>query len=1079
MTILFFALCLFATTGVRAELPAAFTGPSTIHEWRKPLERVRWRDSLVARGSDALWILEPGESIRLLSLEGDPPRGQWRLPDEIRLQSADGLLLTAASDRCAWVVDKSTHRVFRLESGHWSKAVTSGDSIESAVALTDAKLLLNTPAHSANSFAILDADGVVERRFGGHLPGAAAALIEPANQWIAAVLKNGDIVCAHQHRALLRRYRPDGTLVWERDVRIPATVRLDEYRKSVEKQIESDPVTCCVQNRIVYLATAILADGSNFALRYGLDPRLELFDGSGLWQRTVPVDIKQDWVTAGLAWVSGRLVAAEISSVVWYGASVRVIRGAIVDEQGVPIGDADVVVTATNGAPTKIHGDTSGRFTIAGIGPEDTGAIVASSPGYLESERRGRFREILETAVVLKKQPKQCVRVTATDTNQPMKSYRLQAGRFTADQQTISRSDGVSVEVNDASGTGCVSLPFQPPLFVRISSKGYATKEVKVASAEMQEIQLDPETPLTVRVVAADLQPIELARVSTVPATGDSKELNAISSDAVTTTDAEGAAVVGGLGSGEYWLVVEHPTYVRWQKQLELPVPGDELTVESDRGNQIEVHVVDAGSAQPIADSVVLVEGRGVSIDGPATCRTSVSGVCTVVGLPDGRFIVKVEHPGYARAHQSASAGAPDHAAVVNIRVDRAVAVVGRVLGVQEYGATALNVLISKPGIVAASAPVDPTGRFSFSEAPSGLVDVWVVERDIDSTLLYRRETVPEVPSFELTLEPPSAAGPARPDRGQRRSRLRRMRDDAEAHRRRVWPADAERGGEARRFVRGKGPRPRFLPGGDRRSKQRRIVAGNGFHDGRRSADVQAGRRLDAGLRHEGNVPAPGALVTVEALGQIVAETMSDSSGRAIFEHLAAGDARVSAVLNGSSAHRDVTIRAALQSEVALSLSEGHELRLHARDAVSGLPIRRLSVRVTGLDGRSIILRGLVAADDGVFDLPGFESGLAGLVIDAPGFAIWTGNHVSDRPELTVLLSPGRRSFTVQVDTTTIRPCALGVRGTAGDPVALSLGSAPYPWRSSQAAESSPDSTAAPISSIFTSVTGASGPRHC
>lgn len=1021
-----------------------------------PLLRERTADARLSRGANnIMWIVGTERVERWTRKNGaDFQRdGTWPLPAEFTPKHS--LHVAPIDDKETWLLDTTERRAWRLQGSAWSKVSLLGDDVASAAALPSGEVVVNTPFHSSHAFAIVDVAGQVRSRFGSRIAPKVSQQVSMYNTWRLATLREGKIAAAHAYLPLLRIYKSSGELIREIAITIPSVAVIEERRRALDAVVEVDVKECCISSKVVHFATAISAQDAEIAIRYGLDPKLEIFAANdGSWKETIRIEVPESqrtWLTAGIAYFGDRVAAAELDRVALYRRLPSpTIRGTVLEESGAPLAGARVIVSGTAGMRAQIVTTPSGIFELRGPQPADAGKVMVTADGYLPLQRAGLLGEITKSPFTLRRVPEQCVVVRSGVTGNVIQKYRLQVGQSSANQDQLYRNEGKSVEVNDEHGRGCIPAPFDPPLLVRVSATGHASKEIELADTADVEIELRAEVPIRVATRTGGGSPIAKAKVYLLPA----KELRgssfAISDDSVAVTDEEGRATLSGFEAGDYLVIAEHPDYLRREMTAKLDDGASEITLVMERGGQMTVQVLDAATRQPLADSQVHGDPKGAAITRALHCTTNANGTCVLTGLPLGRYTIHVEHSGYARAHETVVVGPAEGDPRVVVRLAGATAISGRIGGTENYPGVALEVAVSKPGVPAVSAPIGSGGEFRISEAPTGNIDLWVMEKEVDSALLHRKVAIPEgMPTFRIDLDLPRPVrlsgriiDAADVSCGACTIVLDRISGDyAPTSRRGTTTAD----GRYEVRLPAVGPymaRIRDSSTGTTMSEPIDVAA-DGHHDFR-----LGGRSLEVRVKLQGGTAATTALVSLQSAGLVLEEANVDSYGVARFRSIAPRQVRVTATTGSRTATREITLEREATT-VELTLGDTAALRLRVVDAVSQLPLYRIEARVTGARGESILLKDLVRDDEGVFVLPFIGGGPMTVVIESVGYAVRTMHDVvSGETTQTVSLVPRWRAFTVDTDLATLRPCSIEVRDNTDRPVALSAraGAGPFPF---------------------------------
>ncbi len=1036
-----------AAGAMEYEVASLLTDSRTISRFETPISPAHAGEIRVSSVGGTIWLVSASGRLARYSGTTAALEHEWPLPAGLRAVEVGSLGIAAVDRDTVWLVDRDRASIQLFDHGVWRGPFTAGDRIGGLAARPDRSLVINTPWHSTYAFAVISPAGKVLQRFGGRLSSQAAALEHFANTWVIATGGNGDLIAAHAHRNLVRRYGgSETTLRWEMALALPSLESLDVAREKAEAEVRSNPQTCCIEAKLIHYATQLLVRGESFAIRYGFNSKIDVFDDEGRWLRTISVNTPPDprgWLTVGVAFARRGVLAFELQRLAIYepSHSVGEIRGIVVDPDGKGVAEARVDIQPGGGAPISVRSGSDGTVTLRGLLSAGMTTLTVKAPSFLPLTRSGTLPEILSTPLRLERQPKICVSVRDV-AERPVARFHLEIGRSESGASTVTRSKGPRVDVVSDDGRACLDSPLPMPLYVRVGASGYATREVTVSSSSQPiELQLVPEARLQVHVRSEDDRPIAQARLLIFPGGDEKRPAYAITDDMSGVTDMDGIATFAALAAADYRVVAEHPRYLSAETKINTNEGSNEITLHLSAGTTIAVTVNERGSRVPNAS--VRAEGAGQSLAHSLECTTSADGTCTIDGVAPGRYFIRVQAAGQGRGQQRVSIAAAERSVAVSVDVTPAIALMGHVHGIEEYPGITLAVTVVKPGVPSTSAAVSASGEFRMSEAPSGSVSLWVIEHGTNSSLLFQRVEIPnDVAEFviDLDLPPPLTL----------RGRITSSGGGCGA-----CTLTLERqGGEVGRTVRV----ARMLPDGSYtvalpNAGSWRATARDPQTGGvaARLIDVSADAVADfsiggSSLRITVRTAAGDPLVALVELSQdgtTVADLVTDASGIARFPSVSAGEYRVTASAGGRAASRQI----ALSGETALDirLPNNRALKLRVVDARSAIPLTLIWARVISAAGEVAMAR-LTVETDGVFTLTSFEAEPLTIVLSATGYGTKTirGIQPSEQP-ITIPLTPDGRSFSVEV-AAAVTPCTLEIDDARGQPIAISTSFSPGPF---------------------------------
>jgi hypothetical protein len=969
----------------------------------------------------------------------------WPLPTRFGVTSKqirNRLTLVPFGTNRIWLIDRESRQIWRLIDGTWQGPQAVGEQVESAAAHPDGGLILNTPSHEQYVFARTDLLGLVVSRFGERKRARFAPQDSIMNTWVLTMAANGDIVAAQKYGGLLRRYDSTGRLLWERLPDAPILHLFERARLLAEAALSIDPVDFA----------DLITEGPDGSLwiHFGGRSSLDRFDSAGNWLETVFVDQTGgdeardgSWHPAGVLISDQNLLSVEPEGLIAYWrVSTTIFEGFVTDENGTPVLAATVGVIGEEQMITKITTNVQGRFVLRPDSANDVVRLIVRADGFQETTVEGPLKDLLSVPIVLEAALVQCIRVVDERTLEPVPDYRAALIKNPMSTTSVSRTEGLPVDVVDTDGEACLEARWSPPWVVQIDAPGYATGELRLQEWQRQpvEIQLQEGSGLAVIITDDANKPISEVELSLLTPEQASASALAIADFQASQTDDAGRAEWSAVAEGTYTIRATHPGYLLAEWQVEVTAGANEETFTLKSGAKVFFSVT-TGSGHPIPEARVGLDPKGgVRLSRSLKCVTNEAGQCQVHAVPVAQYKAYVVAASYVGSIRNVAVDPGELEEELLVELRRGVRLTGSLLGTEQFGDTRFELSIFAPGARTIRAPVALDGTFVVNQVPAGKVTIKV--RDRDSPLQFAMKVIElseDDAETDVLLELPAAlliSGSIRGEEGPCMGctiRWQQMTADL-SRATRSSSADARGWYELR------------LPSAgvfavDIESAEGTLLLSD-------EVEVRASRSVDfeiSASKLSGQVltaygdPAIKAQVQV-FFGSLAREThrsVTDYEGRYRLTGLPRGEIRLTVSLDGAAVskafHWDGT-----EDDLDLVLQGPRVMRLRLTDGETDQPLAGASVLVVGADGSVSRFARIRANEEGVIEVPAIESGPFTVVIEARGYGLknLSGIEAGERP-IPVSMHASVRSFTVEVRESSGEPCALELLGANRHPIAL------------------------------------------
>lgn len=1009
------------------------------------MEPARWTASfadaappstLLAAGDGLAWLVDHATGVMVALGAGGEVIRTIALPAAEVAPGHPRPLLLAPFPGGVWLWEVAAERGFVWFEGSWHGPFPLAGRVAAMTALADGSAVLNTPAHPAGSFVVLDRGGTPRARFGSPPAAAHPELAEFYDTWVLGAVEHG-FVAAGRYLPRLVRFRRDGTKVWERIPQESGLAALERSRLARLGSLRRDCTSGCIDVELVEFASMGqgFADGS-LAVVFSRRTRVDWFSGDGRWQGASRLELPTQAVLApvGIAVVGDQLLIGADGALARFRAATA-SGGQVVDGDLAPV--AGALVSLTIGEVTRLETPTAddGAFAVPPELLELSATLAVKGAGFLPWRRTGVVAELLRERIILEREPVVCVQAVQRRGGAPLRRFFVNVAQMVVSAEFASyRAGPPPAEVESEDGRYCLAAAWLPPLQVRVCAQGFACARKRVFQAGEVQVELNPEAVLELRAVDEDGEPVAGVRVQLLTPT-EARRLPRVTDESGLVTDAMGLATFAGRDEGDYLLSVIAEEFLPWEATVVLGPGHNARTVTLTRGAEVAFAVKEA-SGDAVAGARVWVDpvARGASLGRSSECTTDEQGRCTVAALPPGHAQALV----FTRDDREITQpiDIPPPAGEVEVILPSENGVEGEVVGTQHYPHAALAVVAVQAGY-AATTSVAADGRFRLANLKGGQVLLkavaadprgarnWVLASD-RFEVGHRREEV------QLRLPPPlrlwggvSAAGRACGNA----TLVFTSASEPEAG----WSATTAADGSYQALLARPGSYVVTVTDHDTddRAVRRLAVAGDQRWDVALDGVTLEGTVVSASTQ-EG--VAEASVRVFDEGGRSLASAVTGAGGAFRFTNLGEGEAIIVASADGAHGQRRVTL-AGRSQQVVVELGDSGELLLRLVHGSTGVPVAG-------------VVQGVIlppSAPPWSFAqqlLPGGE-----LRLPAPGRDPHTVVLRPARPlaRTTIRLAPSRQPATValwpeavlEVLVPSGERAALEVRGSDGQPVAV------------------------------------------
>lgn len=958
-----------------------------------PLEHVQFLRSpapgsqLLGSAAGQLWVIEPGRGrIAVLGSGG-------RLERHIPLPwpaTADAhpraLLLAAYATEGAWLWDTAAGEGFHWRQGRWQGPFRLAGQVGALAALADGRAVVNAAAHPEGSFAVLTADGVLERRFGQPPTPPHPLLARQYDSWVL-LAAGGECVAANRYLPRVLRFRPDGSVVWQRLVTASGVDRLEASRRRALGNLREDCGSGCINAELVEFATAGqgFADGS-FVLNYSRRHRLDWFESDGTWRGSVRLGLPADSSPQplGLGFVGEELFLATAAQVLRLQPASSE-EGRVVDERGEGVVGAKVRLVGENSREIFLTTDGEGRFAPPAEWVPVTVVVEVTAEEYVPLRRTGILQELLGDDLVLERQPQVCFRVTDRSSGRPIGEFSAQLRHRREEAERAELTPGSAMRsFSSPDGRGCLASALPPPLELVVSAAGFASRRLRVAGGDELHVAFDPEARLSLRVRTAQGDPVADATVSLCPEAAAARPVRI--GDVVGSTDPDGRWQVSGLQAGRYLLEISSPHHPKRNEMIAVEEGDNQLEVRVGAGTEVTFVVMDTEERAVEGVTIAVLSLDTTGSPEWLDCQTDPSGRCRVAGLPEGAARAVFDVPDGRQVERQLTVSG--ERMQVEVRLPGGGRVEGRLEGIEYYPELSLEVVATR-GDWAAGVAAGSDGSFTLNAVPPGRVLFRVTGGDQSPAALVQaaRDVGEGVTFVQLQLpQPLRVSGVVR--RGERGCGACQLLFAPLASPRGRVAVACEPGGRYRAHLPLGGDYTVTISDPDTGERWVRTLAVQ--RDTTWDVDLEGATVEGIVVEGGSQVPVAGALVRLlAAAGGLLADQRSRDDGSFRFSALGSGQLRLVAEAEGRLAERHVNVSGGVHHEV-LELTPRPLLRLRLLTGPAGRAIHGVA------RGSIIDPRGawrpfeVLTTAEGEVAIPATHTGEHTVVVHAPPLAVAT-----------------------------------------------------------------------------------------
>ncbi len=364
------------------------------------------------------------------------------------------------------------------------------------------------------------------------------------------------------------------------------------------------------------------------------------------------------------------------------------LAGRVVNDQGRPVGGAEVFLVdrlppgefldgVGGGREPDATSGADGGFSVGELPAGVAQQLVARAAGFLPAAVRGVRPPTATPLLVRLETGFRLAGLVVDEQSQPVPRAQVElTSQKGLEEDPYHRPIGRRVTreaVSDADGRFQIAAVPAGPAVLTASARGF----VSPGEIELELPQRDPSRPLVVRLRSGA---VLWGRVSTTSGEGVAGA-RVVAGDAAAASDAEGSYRLSGLAEGEQRVEVQHPSYRRLARTVQIDAGENRLDIELPAGVSVDGRVVDAGR-DPVAGAEVRLRSEGPGGRFDYRSRSDADGQFRLEPVAAGLYRLEATAPDRSTGElPQAVAVDKEPIAGLDVVLERGAVLSGRVLG--------------------------------------------------------------------------------------------------------------------------------------------------------------------------------------------------------------------------------------------------------------------------------------------------------------------------------------------------------------------------------------------------------------